>query len=177
MIRSVQPSWQYATRLAYLLLGDVSYSGCQSDAADTRCRLGVTHLSGHNQRAIALALQQSSSRGPSILLELSTHPIAYAQVSLGPLPTKARPSATQDTGASATAKKPVDREPQQPRNHMCPVHRGAGGAVAACTSAKRTGRACTLCGRGPGKAAFVLPFSRGSDVRHLHEITARPFTG
>lgn len=34
-----------------------------------------------------------------------------------------------------------------------------------------------LCGRGCGKAAFCPPVSRGSDVRHLHEITARPFTG
>lgn len=42
-----------------------------------------------------------------IILELSNHPIAW--LSLGPSPTKAQRSVTQDTEVSATRKIPVDR--------------------------------------------------------------------
>ncbi|POS70491.1 hypothetical protein DHEL01_v211115 [Diaporthe helianthi] len=97
-------------------------------------------------------------------------------VSLGPLPTKARPSTTQ---VSATAKMPVNREPHQPGSDMYLVHRGAGGAVAACTSDKTLVASAPglLGGRGYGKSSTCPPAFRGWDVRHLHEITATPFTG
>lgn len=42
---------------------------------------------------------------------------------------------------------------------------------------QRPGRACTLCDVDAKKAAAFLPDFRDLDVRHLHEIAARPFTG
>ncbi|KAG8158851.1 hypothetical protein KVR01_011294 [Diaporthe batatas] len=68
---------------------------------------------------------------------------------------------------------PDSKTPYRPGNDMCLVHRGAGGAVAACTSAK--GPAPVRSGM--WKSSILSPVSRGSDVRRLHEITARPFTG